>query len=81
MFFDIDSPFTMIVLIVLIGVGAGVINNWMKLRAERSSHAGDAEDLARMTREVEALKERVRVLEKLVLDKDRQLSDEISRLA
>lgn len=81
MFFDIDSPFTMVVLIVLIAVGAGVINNYLKLKAERSGSAAGAEELGQLKEEVAALKERVRVLEQITTDKDRRLSEEISRLA
>ena len=81
MFFDIDSPFTMVVLIVLIAVGAGVINNYLKLKSKQSDTSVDAEELARLKDEVSLLKERVRVLEQITTDKDRRLSDEISRLA
>ena len=35
--FEIDSPFTMVVLIVLIAVGAGVIKNWIKTRGNREA--------------------------------------------
>ena len=80
MFFDVDSPFTMVVLIVLIAVGAGVINNYLKLKNEQSGNAADTEELARLKDDVARLKERVRVLEQITTDKDRRLSDEISRL-
>lgn len=78
---DIDSPFTMVVLIVLIAVGAGIINNWLKLRESRASDAASAGEMARMKADLDRLSERVRVLERLATDNDRRLHDEISRLA
>lgn len=78
---DIDSPFTMVVLIVLIAVGAGIINNWLKLRESRASDAASADEMARMKADLDRLSERVRVLERLATDNDRRLHDEISRLA
>ncbi|MEL6258441.1 MAG: hypothetical protein AAFQ67_05240 [Pseudomonadota bacterium] len=79
--FDIDSPFSMVVLIVLISVGAGVINNWIKMRnTGRATVETDAE-IHRLREDVARLKERVRVLEKIATDEDRTLRDEISRLA
>lgn len=79
--FDIDNPFTMIVAIVLIGVGAGVINNYLKLKANRTEDAASAADVARMQAEIDRLSERVRVLEKIATDKEAQLREDISRLA
>ncbi len=78
---DIDSPFTMVVLIVLIAVGAGIINNWLKLRGSRESDAPSADEMARLKADLDRLNERVRVLERLATDNDRRLHDEISRLA
>ena len=79
MFLDIDSPFTMVVLIVAIAVGAGVINNWIKLR-QQESNATDPGEMDSMQREISALKDRVRTLEKIVTDQDAQLKREIERL-
>lgn len=78
---DIDSPFTMVVLIVLIAVGAGVIKTWIETRANASS---DEETVLRMQdleREVLKLRDRVKVLEKITTDRDSHLREEISRLA
>ena len=71
----------MVVLIVLISVGAGVVNNYLKLKANAKSDKGADEDIQRVLGEVDQLKERVRVLEKIVTDQERQLSDEIRKLA
>ncbi|MFN3212795.1 MAG: hypothetical protein ACE37M_06815 [Henriciella sp.] len=78
---DIDSPFTMVVLIVLIAVGAGVVKTWIETRA---NSAMDQETKLRMEdleREVLRLRDRVKVLEKITTDGDKRLSEEISRLA
>ena len=77
--FDIDSPFTMVVAIVLIAVGAGVIQNWIKLKHNQES-AGSAEDVDALKREVRDLRERVRTLEKIVTDPDERLPRELRDL-
>lgn len=78
---DINSPFTMIVLIVLISVGAGVINNWLKVRANSSVDGETKVRMEDLEREVIRLRERVKVLEKITTDGDSRLRDEIARLA
>ncbi|CUS56490.1 hypothetical protein [Hyphomonas sp. UBA4494] len=75
------DPIVMVVLIVLISVGAGVVNNYLKLKANAKSDKGADEDIRRVLGEVDRLKERVRVLEKIVTDQERQLSEEIRKLA
>lgn len=73
--------FEMVVLIVAISVGAGVYQNYLKLKVN-SRDDGEADmKIAQMQSEVDRLKERVRVLEKITTDSDRQLHDEITRLA
>ena len=78
---EINSPFTMVVIIVLISVGAGVINNYFKMRAGRESDAESQADVERMQGEIDRLTERVRVLETIATDKDERLREEIRRLA
>ena len=78
---EVDSPFTMVVLIVLICVGAGVVNNWLKARANSGMDQETRVRMEDLEREVLKLRERVKVLEKITTDKDSQLRDEISRLA
>ncbi|MEZ5939587.1 MAG: hypothetical protein R3C52_15415 [Hyphomonadaceae bacterium] len=75
-----DEPFTMVVAIVAISVGAGVINNWIKMKAATRRSGEQDRELDDVKSELERVKDRVRVLEKLALDSDRQLADEISRL-
>jgi hypothetical protein len=81
--------FEMIVGIVLIGSVAGIVQQGIKLerdkiRAGRREAEGQTAELGGVVEElhkdVARLKDRVRVLEKLVTDDDRRLADEIDRL-
>ena len=78
---DIDSPFTMVVLIVLIAVGAGVIKTWIETRANSTADEETKLRMEDLEREVLRLRDRVKVLEKITTDGDKRLSEEISRLA
>ena len=75
------NPFEMIVIIVLICVGAGVVNHYFRMKANRQADAASDADMDRVLGEVNRLKERVRVLEKIATDQERQLSEEIRKLA
>ena len=75
------GPFEMVVLIVAISVGAGVYQTYLTTRANSAAHETTKADVSALREEVSRLKERVRVLETIVTDKDRALSDEIRRLA
>lgn len=75
------DPFQMVVIIVLISVGAGTINNYIKMKHNRAADDASGAEFEQMANEVSRLKERVRVLEKIVTDGDKRLSEEISRLA
>lgn len=79
--FDAFSPFTMVVMIVLIGAVAGTINNWIKLQGEQKGSRADEADLAALRADVARLRSRVETLERLATDKDHHLREEISRLA
>jgi cell division protein FtsB len=70
----------MIVLIVAISVGAGVVNNYLKLRNANRRNVDQDRELEAVKAEVARLSDRVKVLEKITVDADRQLSAEISRL-
>ena len=76
-----ESPFTMVVLIVLICVGAGVLNTYFKTMKDQSERTSNDEDIHRMQAEIDRLTERVRVLEKLATDADKTLRDEFRKLA
>jgi uncharacterized protein (DUF486 family) len=73
--------FEMVVIIVMISVGAGVLNNYLKMKADRVSDQASDLEVKRVLDEVAQLKQRVGVLEKIVTDQERQLSDEIHKLA
>jgi len=74
------DPFSMVVAIVAISVGAGVVNNWLKMKLNTQRNADQDRELGDVKAEVAKLQDRVRVLEKLAVDADRQLSAEINRL-
>ncbi|WP_233355769.1 hypothetical protein [Henriciella litoralis] len=78
---EINSPFTMVVIIVLIAVGAGVINNYIKMKASRKDDVDTEEEVFRLRKDVERLTERVRVLETIATDSEARLRDDIRRLA
>ena len=77
--FGMEAPFTMVVLIVIIGVGGGVINNWIKAKRDREAAVGSGE-VDSLRREVADLRERVKTLETIATDSERNLSREIERL-
>jgi len=75
------DPFQMVVIIVIVSVGAGVFKNYLKMKQNTAADLANHADFERMSGEVARLKERVRVLEKIVTDGDQRLREEISRLA
>ena len=78
---DIESPFTMVVLIVLIAVGAGVVKTWLETKANASTNSEDRDRMAKMEAEIDRLNERVRILERLATDPEQRLREDFSRLA
>ena len=78
---DIDSHNTMVVLIELIAVGAGVVKPWNETRANSEVDEETKLRMEDLEREVLRLRDRVKVLEKITTDGDKRLSEEISRLA
>ena len=76
---DFD-PFSMVVAIVAISVGAGVVNNWIKMKQATRRNVDQDRELADVKAEVAKLRERVRVLERITVDSDRNLWAEISKL-
>lgn len=75
------DPFTMVVAIVAISVGAGVFSTYLKTRANSRADEVTQAEVAKLREDVTRLKERVHTLEKIVTDGERQLSDEIRKLA
>lgn len=74
------DPFSMVVAIVALSVGAGVINNYFKMKRATARNVDQDRDVTELRSEVAKLTDRVKVLERLVVDADKQLSSEISRL-
>ena len=72
---------TMIVLIVLIGVGGGIVSDYMKTQRVKAK-AGELSDgdTADLHAELDALRERVAVLEKIVTEERFDLGREIDKL-
>ena len=79
--FNITSPFTMVVLIVLIGVTSGVVTTWLKTREKMRVDPAVDEELHRLRQDVARLNERVRTLEKIATDPEQRLREDFSRLA
>lgn len=73
------DPYTMVVAIVAIAMGAGIINRAIKAKHSKKTLSSDprAQDYERR---IEKLEDRVRVLEKIVTDKRHILADEIDDL-
>jgi hypothetical protein len=74
------DPFSMVVAIVAISVGAGVFNNYLKMKQNTQRNAAQDTELSDVKAELAKLQDRVRVLERLAVDSDRNLSAEINRL-
>lgn len=71
------DQFLMVVFIVLIACSTGVANNYLKnKRLENKSREGDLGT----SDELNALRERVEVLEKIITDEKYHLSRELDRL-
>ncbi len=70
---------TMIVLVVLIGTGAGVISDYLKTQRVKVSKLADVDD-GHLQAELQALRDRVAVLEKIVTDERYELSRELNAL-
>lgn len=78
--FDIDSPFTMIVAIVAIGVFGGVLSTYLKTRQRDGGSADHDRDMDEMRREISHLRDRVHTLEKVLTDPEEKLKREFERL-
>lgn len=78
----IAEPFTMIVLIVLIGCTTGVLTSYFKSKHKRSGNSNLRERVERLEGLVGdgSLEDRVRTLETIVTDEKRRLDQEIKDL-
>jgi hypothetical protein len=75
------DPFQMVVVIVAIVFGTKAWRDHMRFKEMRANNRESDVEFDRMADEVARLKERVRVLEKIVTDGEHNLREEISRLA
>lgn len=73
--------FTMVVIIVALGVGSTILKTYLETKAVQPRSAAADAELAAMREDIKRLKDRVRTLETIVTDKDRALADEIRKLA
>lgn len=71
-----EGVFMMVVLIVLISCSAGVATRYIKFRQRELGTQGDVG----VREELEEVRQRVEVLEKIVTDRKFRLSDEIADL-
>jgi len=72
------NTFEMVVLIVLISVVAGVVNNYIKSRVDAGSV--ESGELAERLAKLDLLEDRVKTLEKIVTDRDFELKEKFRNL-
>ncbi len=77
--FEIDNPFTMVVLIVMIVFGSKMYMETVRLKRQQNEFVDDSEADA-LKKEVSDLRDRVRNLERIVTDKEQNLARDIERL-
>ena len=68
--------YTMVVIIVVVSCGAGAFNNYIKAQKKRT----DVQDSDEVYAELETLRGRVEVLEKIVTEDKYQLNKELDEL-
>ena len=76
------NQYTMVVAIVAIVLFAGVMKHYLKLQARRPNEEEEAEreEVQRKLARVDELEERVRTLERIVVDRKERLREEIDAL-
>jgi len=67
---------TFVIIVVLIGCGSGVINNYMKNQRNRTNVTVDED----AQQELAELRERIEILEKIVTDEKYQLQRDLDHL-
>ena len=72
------NPFEMVVLIVLLSLVAGVVNNYLKTRGGMGGKGTD--ELDTRLAQLDSLEERVRTLEKIVTDRNFELREKFRNL-
>ena len=70
--------FTFSIIVVIIGCGSGVLNNYLRNQRERHQMSGEEDEV--VYQELAVLRERIEVLEKIVTDEKYQLERDLNRL-
>ncbi len=68
--------FTFVIIVVLIGCGSGVINNYMRNQRNKNKLTVDED----AQQELAELRERIEILEKIVTDEKYQLQRDLDQL-
>lgn len=68
--------YTFIILVVLIGCGSGVLNNYMRQRRRKNETIVDEDT----QQELMELRERIEILEKIITDEKYQLQRDLNQL-
>ncbi len=68
--------YTFIILVVLIGCGSGVLNNYMRQRRRKNESIVDEDT----QQELMELRERIEILEKIITDEKYQLQRDLNQL-
>lgn len=68
--------FTFVIIIVIVGCGTGVLTEYFKHKRQSGESKGDEE----VYRELDNLRERVEVLERIVTDEKHNLAKELDQL-
>ena len=74
------SVFEFVLAIVLVVMGAGVINNYIKVRAKRQPSDDSVAEAEHYLAQLEALEDRVQVLERIVTDRNYDLKQKFRDL-
>ncbi len=69
--------FTFVIIVVIIGCGSGVVNNYLKNQREMTQYSAEDEEV---NQELALLRERIEVLEKIITDEKYQLERDLNRL-
>ena len=72
-----DGSHVFVLLIIVMSLGYGLLKTWMGNRRENPAYASEAAD---MLARVDVLEERIRVLERIVTEKNHDLKDQINSL-
>ena len=75
-----NSPFTMVVAIVAIVMAASILKAWLAGRDREANDPADRLENERLRDEVKQLKGRIQVLERITVEKENSLAQQIEEL-